>query len=186
MAAPTFFSLIFLLLSQAIFAQDSLFFARSNRSLALDFSTSNQQCLYFKTRDIVYNKVATLNNNKLTIDTDGYYEINAFANINLGTFASKNDSLQLQLSVVKNNQTILSKTTYTYRYGNFDVAAGLQITPFETKLENQDEICLCVTKIYSTFQLNTGPKFHHISKPTGMPQIMGLRMKKQPTTKTPK
>lgn len=179
MAAPTFFSLIFLLLSQSLLAQENLFYARSNRSLALDFSINNQHCLYFKTRDIVYNKVATLNDNRLIIDTDGHYEINAFANINLGTFSSKNDSLQLQLSVVKNNQTTLSQTTYTYRYGNFDVAAGLQIAPFETKLEDQDEICLCITKIYSTFQLNTDPKFHHISPPTGMPQMMGLRIKMQ-------
>src|SRR5690606_32600230 len=96
--------------------------------------------------------------------------------------ATRNDSLQLRFSVVKNLNTpsekILSETAYTYRYGNFDVAAGFPIRPFNATLRRDDEICLCIIKDFGTFNINSNAKFHHIITSNGMPPIMRLRIKK--------
>lgn len=182
MGIRTFFSLMILMIFGEMSAQEPVFYARINRSMPLSFSETNRQCVSFTDRDIVYNKIIQFDEHKILTQQDGLYEINAFVNINLGSHATRNDSLQLRFSVVKNLNTpsekILSETAYTYRYGNFDVAAGFPIRPFNATLRRDDEICLCITKDFGTFDINSNAKFHHIITPTGMPQIMGLRIKK--------
>src|SRR5690606_132541 len=179
----TFFSLFMLMVFCGTSTQESTFYARSNRSIPLDFSESNRQCVSFTERDIVYNKIIRFEENKIQIQQDGLYEINAFVNINLVSYATRHDSLQLRFSVIKTPNTSseekLAETTYMYRFGNFDVAAGFQIRPFHVTLRREDEICLCITKDFGTFDINSNDKYHHIITPTGMPQIMGLRIKKE-------
>ena len=182
MVTRIFFSCLFILISSDILAQQPLFYARSNRSMPLNFATQNRNCFSFIERDVVYNNIITVQENELRIRQEGLYKLSSFVNINLGTAAGRQDSLQLTFSIVRNPHTpseeTLSETTYIYRFGNFDVAAGLQIQPFYASLRREDEICLCVTKDYSTFDINSNSKYHHISTPTGMPQIMGLRIEK--------
>ena len=182
MAIRTFFSFLLLFVAGEILAQQPLFYARSNRSMPLDFATQSRNCFSFIERDIVYNNIITVLENEILIQQEGLYELSSFVNINLGTSAGRQDSLQLTFSIVKNPHTtseeILFETAYVYRYGNFDVAAGLQIQPFYTTLRREDEICLCVTQDFGTFEINANTRYHHISTPTGMPQIMGLRIEK--------
>lgn len=181
MAIRTFFSFLLLFVASEVLAQP-LFYARSNRSMPLDFATQSRNCFSFIERDIVYNNIITVLENEILIQQEGLYELSSFVNINLGTSAGRQDSLQLTFSIVRNPHTtseeILSETAYVYRYGNFDVAAGLQIQPFYTTLRREDEICLCVTQDFGTFEINANTRYHHISTPTGMPQIMGLRIEK--------
>ncbi len=166
------------------FAQEKMFYIRSLRSIHLQNTPNEMQQLRFQPVDVVYNKITQFLNDKITISADGTYEISAFANINPGVMGSTvKDSIHMELYLIKNpnssSESILGKTEFKYSYGNFDVAAGLLIEPFEVVMQKNDEISLWVKILpTSTIAINQSDKYDHVTKPTGMQQIAGMRIAK--------
>ena len=96
---------------------------------------------------------------------------------------SSKDSIHMELYLIKNaklpTEGILGKTEFRFSYGNFDVAAGLLIAPTEVQLQKNDEISLWVKILpTSNIDINKSEKYDHITKPTGMHQIAGMRIEK--------
>lgn len=166
------------------FAQEKSFYIRSIRSIHLENTPSVMQQLKFQPVDVVYNKITQFLNDKITISSSGTFEVSAFANINPGVMGSSTkDSIHMELYLIKNAQLpteeILGKTEFRFSYGNFDVAAGLLIAPTEVQLQKNDEISLWVKTLpTSTIDINKSPKYDHVTKPTGMQQIAGMRIAK--------
>lgn len=178
------FSFILLLNSSFVFAQDASFYIRSIRSIHLDHTVNQLQTIPFKDVDVVYNKIAQFLNDNITLNASGTYEVSAFANINPGVMGSSTkDSIQIELYIIKNakqvNEQVLGKTLFTFTYGNFDVAAGLNIPVTKVALAQNDVLSLWVKILpTSTIEINKSDKYHHITKPTGMEQIAALRIAK--------
>ena len=166
------------------FAQEKSFYIRSIRSIHLENTPSVMQQLKFQPVDVVYNKITQFLNDKITISSSGTFEVSAFANINPGVMGSSSkDSINMELYLIKNPQSpteeILGKTEFRFSYGNFDVAAGLLIAPTEVQLQKNDEISLWVKILpTSNIDINKSPKYDHVTKPTGMQQIAGMRIEK--------
>lgn len=176
--------ILVLLVGVSGFAQEKMFYIRSLRSIHLQNTPNEMQQLRFQPVDVVYNKITQFLNDKITISADGTYEVSAFANINPGVMgSSEKDSIHLELYLIKNpklpTEEILGKTEFKFSYGNFDVAAGLLIEPTEVKLQKNDEITLWVKILStSTITINLSDKYDHVTKPTGMQQIAGMRIAK--------
>jgi len=166
------------------FAQEKSFYIRSIRSIHLENTPSIMQQLKFEPVDVVYNKITQFLNDKITISSSGTFEVSAFANINPGVMGSSSkDSIHMELYLIKNPQSpteeILGKTEFRFSFGNFDVAAGLLIPPTEVQLQKNDEISLWVKILpTSNIDINKSPKYDHVTKPTGMQQIAGMRIEK--------
>lgn len=166
------------------FAQEKSFYIRSIRSIHLENTPSVMQQLKFEPVDVVYNKITQFLNDKITISSSGTFEVSAFANINPGVMGSSSkDSIHMELYLIKNRQSpteeILGKTEFRFSFGNFDVAAGLLIVPTEVQLQKNDEISLWVKILpTSNIDINKSPKYDHVTKPTGMQQIAGMRIEK--------
>ena len=166
------------------FAQEKSFYIRSIRSIHLENTPSVMQQLKFEPVDVVYNKITQFLNDKITISSSGTFEVSAFANINPGVMGSSSkDSIHMELYLIKNPQSpteeILGKTEFRFSFGNFDVAAGLLIAPTEVQLQKNDEISLWVKILpTSNIDINKSPKYDHVTKPTGMQQIAGMRIEK--------
>jgi len=166
------------------FAQEKSFYIRSIRSIHLENTPSVMQQLKFEPVDVVYNKITQFLNDKITISSSGTFEVSAFANINPGVMGSSSkDSIHMELYLIKNpqspNEEILGKTEFRFSFGNFDVAAGLLIPPTEVQLQKNDEISLWVKILpTSNIDINKSPKYDHVTKPTGMQQIAGMRIEK--------
>ena len=164
------------------FAQEKSFYIRSIRSIHLENTPSIMQQLKFEPVDVVYNKITQFLNDKITISSSGTFEVSAFANINPGVMGSSSkDSIHMELYLIKNPQSpteeILGKTEFRFSFGNFDVAAGLLIPPTEVQLQKNDEISLWVKILpTSNIDINKSPKYDHVTKPTGMQQIAGMRI----------
>lgn len=166
------------------FAQEKSFYIRSIRSIHLENTPTVMQQIKFEPVDVVYNKITQFLNDKITVSSSGTFEVSAFANINPGVMGSTTkDSIHVELYLVKNNPTqienIIAKTDFKFSFGNFDVAAGLLIAPTEVQLQKSDEISLWVKILpTSTIDINKNPKYDHVTKPTGMQQIAGIRIEK--------
>lgn len=166
------------------FAQEKSFYIRSIRSIHLENTPTVMQPLKFEPVDVVYNKITQFLNDKITISSSGKFEVSAFANINPGVMGtSTKDSIHMELYLIKNPQSpteeVLGKTEFRFSFGNFDVAAGLLIPPTEVQLQKNDEISLWVKILpTSTIDINKSPKYDHVTKPTGMQQIAGMRIEK--------
>jgi len=176
--------ILVLLVGFSGFAQEKSFYIRSIRSIHLENTPSVMQQLKFQPVDVVYNKITQFLNDKITISSSGTFDVSAFANINPGVMGSTvKDSIHVELYLVKNNpeqiENILAKTIFKFSYGNFDVAAGLLIAPTEVQLQKNDEISLWVKILpTSNIDINKNPKYDHVTKPTGMQQIAGMRIEK--------
>lgn len=168
----------------SVFAQEKSFYIRSIRSIHLENTPSVMQQLKFQPVDAVYNKITQFLNDKITVSSSGTFEVSAFANINPGVMGSSSkDSIHMELYLIKNVQLpteeILGKTEFRFSYGNFDVASGLLIAPTEVQLQKNDEISLWVKILpTSNIDINKSPKYDHVTKPTGMQQIAGMRIAK--------
>jgi len=175
---------LILLVGFSGFAQEKSFYIRSIRSIHLENTPSVMQQLKFEPVDVVYNKITQFLNDKITISSSGMFEVSAFANINPGVMGSSSkDSIHMELYLIKNPQSpteeILDKTEFRFSFGNFDVAAGLLIAPTEVQLQKNDEISLWVKILpTSNIDINKSPKYDHVTKPTGMQQIAGMRIEK--------
>lgn len=175
---------LILLVGFSAFAQEKSFYIRSIRSIHLENTPSVMQQLKFEPVDVVYNKITQFLNDKITISSSGTFEVSAFANINPGVMGSSSkDSIHMELYLIKNQQSpteeILGKTEFRFSFGNFDVAAGLLIAPTEVQLQKNDEISLWVKILLtSNIDINKSPKYDHVTKPTGMQQIAGMRIEK--------
>ena len=178
------FRVLFLLCFFSALAQEPAFYIRSLRSIHLNNTPNVLQPVSFRDVDVVYNKIGQFLNNKITVSAPGTYEISGFANINPGVMGNGiKDSIQMQLLLIKNPQqpteTEISKTEFTFTYGNFDVASGLHIAPQKIILHAGDEISMWVKILpSSTIEINKSSKYDHINKPTGMEQIAGIRIAK--------
>lgn len=167
-------------------SQEPSYYIRTLRSVPIENKVSVIQEIKFNEVDVVYNKIAQFLDHKTIISAPGNYEISGFANINPGVMGNNiKDSFKIELLLIKNhlteNETVLGSTSFTYSYGNFDVAAGLHIEPKVVYLNADDKISLCVRILpESTIEINKNSKYHHINKPTGMQQIAGIRIVKIP------
>lgn len=184
MAIKNIFSVLFFLCSFSVFSQEPSFYIRSIRSIHLDNKVNELQAVPFKSIDVVYNKICQFVNDEITVDATSTYEVSAFANINPGIMGtSTKDSIQMELYLIKNakksNEHVLAKTCFTFTYGNFDVAAGLNIPITTVHLQQNDAVSLWVKILpTSTVEINKSDKYHHITKPTGMEQIAAIRIAK--------
>jgi len=177
-------NLLILLASTTGFSQEKSFYIRSIRSIHLEATKDIMQPLKFQPVDVVYNKITQFLDNKITVSSSGLFEISAFANINPGVMGSTiKDSIHIDLYLVKNDPNmvgnVLAKSQFKYSYGNFDVAAGLNIAPIEVNLQKGDELSLWVKILpTSNIDINKSPKYDHVTKPTGMQQIAGMYVNK--------
>ena len=177
-------STLFLLTTFYGFSQEPSFYIRSLRSIRLENTPNVLQPIKFNDVDVVYNKICQFLNQQITVTSPGSYEMSAFANINPGVMGtSSKDSIQMELYLIKNhqkaNQVTLATASFTFTYGNFDVAAGFHIAPIKAQLQANDDVSLWVKILpSSTIAINNSEKYHHITKPTGMEQIAGLRIAK--------
>lgn len=165
-------------------AQEPSFYIRSIRSIHLDDNVETLQRIRFTEVDVVYNKIMRIAGENITVTSAGTYETSAFANINPGVMGtSSKDSIQMELYLIKNymkpGETILGTAKFSFTYGNFDVAAGLHIVPVKEQLQSGDDISLWVKILpNSTIGINKSTKYDHVTKPTGMGQIAGIRIVK--------
>lgn len=177
-------SILFLLMGFYGFAQEPSFYIRSLRSIRLENTPAVLQPVPFNEVDVLYNKICQFLNNKITVNTPGTYEVSGFANINPGVMGtSSKDSIHMELYLIKNhqkaNEMVLGKAAFTFSYGNFDVAEGFYIASTKTPLQAGDDLSLWVKILpTSTISINNSEKYHHITKPTGMEQIAGMRIAK--------
>jgi|GEM_PF-1202345 len=165
-------------------AQEPSFYIRSIRSIHLEDTAGILQPLRFKEVDVVYNKIVQMSADNITVGSNGTYEVSAFANINPGVMGSSSkDSIQMELYLIKNykkpGETILGSSKFGFTYGNFDVASGLHIAPAKVQLYSGDDLSLYVKILpTSTIGINKSAKYDHVTKPTGMDQIAGMRIVK--------
>ncbi|MBA5793290.1 hypothetical protein H1R17_03150 [Flavobacterium sp. xlx-214] len=177
-------SICLLLASFMGFAQAPSLYIRSIRSIHLENAPGALQPIPFHEVDMVYNKIGQFLNNKITVNKTDTYEVSGFANINPGVMGtSTKDSIQMEVYLIKNHQqpteTILGKDAFTFTYGNFDVAAGFHIAPIKAQLQANDDVSLWVKILpTSTIAINKSAKYDHVTKPTGMEQIAGMRIAK--------
>lgn len=165
-------------------AQEPSFYIRSIRSIHLNDTAGVLQPVKFKEVDVVYNKIVRIAGENITVASSGTYEVSAFANINPGVAGnSSKDSIQMELYLIKNysrpGEVTLGTAKFGFTYGNFDVAAGLHIVPSKVQLQSGDDVSLWVKILpESSIGINKSPKYDHITKPTGMEQIAGMRIAK--------
>ena len=177
-------SLLFFLFSMPILAQEPSLYIRSLRSIHLENIKDVPQQIKFRNVDMVYNKIGQFIDEKITVSSPGNYEVSAFANINPGVMGSTSkDSIHVELLLIKNpskeQKETLGTAMFKFSYGNFDVAAGLHIVPTNVSLQAGDEISLWVRILPTTnIDINKSPKYDHVTKPTGMEQIAGIRIEK--------
>lgn len=165
-------------------AQQPSFYIRSIRSIHLENVPNIVQPIPFKETDVVYNKIAQFLNGKITVTSSGTYDVSAFANINPGVMGtSAKDSIQMELYLFKNykqaDEAVVGMTAFSFTYGNFDVASSLNIETSKVYLQTKDELSLWVKILpSSTIGINKSTNYDHVTKPTGMEQIAGIRMNK--------
>lgn len=145
--------------------------------------TLSMQNITFKEVDVVYNKIIDFTDQKIKINQKGSYEINGFVNINPGVYGTSKDSLYIEVYWIKNqskpNESLLHLSKQTYSYGNFDVSRSFLFPPESFLFDQGDEISIW-TRILpaSTLSINNNKNYHQVNKPTGMQQIVGLRIAK--------
>lgn len=177
-------SSLFILVVINSFAQEKSFYIRSIRSIHLENERDVLQEIKFKDVDVLYNKTCQFLNETITVNTSGVYSISAFANINPGVMgSSEKDSISMEMYLYNNKGTsseqVVGKTNFVFTYGNFDVAAGLQILPIETTISKGDALSLWIKILSSSnIDINKSKKYDHITKPTGMEQIAGIYLSK--------
>jgi len=165
-------------------AQEPSFYIRSIRSIHLDDTVGILQPIRFKEVDVVYNKIMRISGENIAVTTAGTYEASAFANINPGVMGSSSkDSIKMELYLIKNyskpGEAVLGTAEFGFTYGNFDVASGLHIEPVKVQLQSGDDVSLWVRILpESTIAINKSSKYDHVTKPTGMGQIAGIRIAK--------
>lgn len=178
------FSSLFLLVCVSVFAQEPSFYIRSLRSISMTHDTLQMQPITFKEVDIVYNKIINFTDNKITIATPGKYEINGFVNINPGVYGTSKDSIQIEVYLIKNqgkpNEQLLNTARHNYTYGNMDVSRSFLFRPQAFFFQTGDEISIW-SKVLpsSTKPINNNKNYHQIIKPSGMQQIVGLRISQE-------
>lgn len=178
------FSLILVLLSVAVYAQEPSFYIRSLRSISMAQDTLQMQAVTFKEVDVVYNKIINFKENKIAIAQSGKYEINGFVNINPGVYGTSKDSIQIEVYWIKNqgkmDEQLLNTSRHNYTYGNFDVARTFLFRPKTLFFQTGDEISIWAKVLpSSTISINNNKNYHQITKPTGMQQIAGLRISRE-------